>query len=343
MALSRLFPLYVRYGIKMGVACFLSWAISYAIGSEYGLWAVVASIVAMQVNVAESFQQGVQRVIGTALGAALGVLLLLTVPPEPLLMGLAVFVVALGCGYLTRFSPISPITAIAAMVVFFIGGEHLGSGYMDAVRFGLMRVLEIAIGVGCAFVVALLLWPVRLVDTLRADLGLQFNESARLFDEILSAFIYDQRPMPYRALKTVESRIWDNHERLAKARRHESILYHYEHAVMKIQVTALDRSTESLRSMIEALNDYDEEGRDPLIGPELRELGDAVMAALRHLGGASPTTAAPDLVRGLTGGVGAVEMRLMELRRNKATAELNLHKLLQIFAFYQAARLLAES
>ncbi|MDL2290539.1 FUSC family protein [Desulfovibrio sp. OttesenSCG-928-F20] len=333
----------MRYGIKMGIACLLSWGISYAIASEYGVWAVVSTIVAMQMNVAESFQQGIQRITGTVLGAALGVSLLLLVPNDPLVLGLAVFGVALGCGYLTRFSTISPITAIAAVVVFFTGSQHLGAGYMDAVSFGLMRVLEIAIGVGCAFLVSLILWPVRLVDTLRADLSLQFHENARLFDEILESFLVDQHPLPYTILKQVEGKIWDNHTRLSKARRHESMLYHYEHEVMKIQVMALDRAAESLRSMLEALNDYDEEGRDSMIGQELRGLGDAIMAALRHIGGGTPTTPAPDLVRGLTGGVGLVEQKLALLRNQDMTKHFSLHKVLQIFAFYQAMRLLAES
>lgn len=343
MALNRLFPLYLRYGVKMGIAAALAWALSYLLGSEYGIWAVVAAIVAMQINVAESLHMGMQRVLGTVLGAGLGVVLLLLMPKTPLFMCLAVFGIALGFGYLTRFSSVSPVAAIAAVVVLFAGTEQMTLGYGDAVSFGLMRVLEIAIGVGSAFLVSLVLWPVRLVDTLRADLSLQFHEGARLLDAVLNSFLSDQHPLPYSLLKNIESRIWDNHERLAKVQRHESILYHYEHRVMKIQVSALDRTTESLRSMLEALNDYDEEGRDPLTGPEMRELGDAIMAALRHLGGEKPTAAAPDLVRGLTGGVGAVETKLAALRQSGATKDYHLHKVLQIFAFYQGMRLLAES
>lgn len=343
MALNRLFPLYLRYGVKMGIAAALAWALSYLLGSEYGIWAVVAAIVAMQINVAESLHMGMQRVLGTVLGAGLGVVLLLLMPKTPLFMCLAVFGIALGFGYLTRFSSVSPVAAIAAVVVLFAGTEQMTLGYGDAVSFGLMRVLEIAIGVGSAFLVSLLLWPVRLVDTLRADLGIQFRESARLIDILLASFLDKQKPLPYDVLKGIESKIWDNHERLSKARKHESFLYHYEHNVMNVQVTALDRTAESLRSMLEALNDYDEEGTDPMTGPQLRVLGDAIMAALRHLGGDSPAAPAPDLIRGLTGGVTGVENRLAEMRVDGTTKSFNLHKVLQIFSFYQSMRLLAES
>lgn len=342
ISLDALFPLYLRYGIKMGIACLLAYGLSYAIGSPYAIWAVVSAIIAMQLNVAESLNAGLMRVTGTVLGAAVGVLLLVTLPETPLTLMLAVFFIALICGYLTRFTTVWSATAIASIVVLFTGSQQLNAGMTDAITFGLMRVVEIAIGVGSAFLVSLILWPVRLVDTLRADLGIQFLESARLVDVLLGAFNSGES-LPYSLLNGIEGKIWDNHERLNKARKHESFLYHYEHKVMSVQVMTIDRTAESLRSMMEALNDYDEENVDPLIVTEMRILGDAIMATLRHLGSDTPTAPAPDLVRGLTSGAGLVESKLAQVRQDGATIKFNLHKVLQIYAFYQAMRLLAES
>ncbi|MDL2316347.1 FUSC family protein, partial [Desulfovibrio sp. OttesenSCG-928-A18] len=345
MGLNGFFSLYLRYGLKVGIACALSYGLSTLLGSPYAVWAVVAAIVAMQINVADSLQAGALRLTGTILGAAVGVTLLLTLPKTQLVMGLAVFAVSAVCGYLARYTNRSSAISIAAMVVFFTGAQLLSTagGTREAVTFGLMRVLEIAIGVGSAFLVSILLWPVRLVDTLRADLCLQFLESARLLDAIVNSFLAGQQQLPYSMLQSIETKIWDNHERLSRARKHESFLYRYEHKTMSIQVMAMDRTAESLRAMMETLNDYDEEGQDPLTGPELRSLADAIMAALRHLGGESPTAPAPDLVRRLTGGVAAAEDRLAALRTDGTTRSLNLHKILQFFTFYQAMRLLAES
>lgn len=338
-----LFPLYARYGIKMGVGCALAYGLSALIGSPYAIWAVVSTIIAMQINIAESLQAGVLRLTGTCIGAAVGVLLLLVLPKAPLPVALALFCISTGCAYLTRYSNLFSAVSIASVVVLFSGVQHLSSGYTDAVYFGLMRVTEIAIGVGCAFLVSLVLWPVRLLDTLRADLDLQFLETARLFDNILSSFLSEQQPLPYSLLKSIEDKIWNNHERLSKARKHESRLYRYEHRIMEVQVTALDRTAESLRAMMEALNDYEEEGRDPLIGPELRALGGAITATLHHFGGGKPAGPAPELIRSLTGGVDAAESKLAVLRQDGATRRYDLHKVLQFFAFYQAVRLLSES
>ena len=338
-----LFPLYARYGIKMGVGCALAYGLSALIGSPYAIWAVVSTIIAMQINIADSLQAGVLRLTGTCLGAAVGVLLLLLLPKAPLPVAAALFCIATGCAYLTRYSNLFSAVAIASVVVLFSGVQHISSGYADAIVFGLMRVTEIAIGVGSAFLVSLVLWPVRLMDTLRADLDLQFLESARLFDSILSSFLSGQQQLPYSLLKSIEDKIWNNHERLSKARKHESRFYRYEHKIMEVQVTALDRTAESLRTMMESLNDYEEEGRDPLTGPELRALGDAIIATLRHLGGGAPTSPAPELIRSLTGGVDAAESKLAVLRQDGATSGYDLHKVLQFFAFYQAMRLLSES
>lgn len=337
------FSLYARYGLKVGIACGLAYAASHFIGAPYAIWAVVSAIVAMQLNVADSLQAGLARFGATALGAAIGVGLLLLTPQTPFYMGLAMVGASVVCGYLARYTQIAGAMAIASVVVMLTGAQHLASGYQEAVTFGLMRVAEIAIGVGSAFLVSVMLWPVRLVDTLRADLGMQFRESARLLDTLLASFLDKQQGLPYDILRGIESKIWDNHERLSRARKHESFLYHYEHRIMDVQVKALDRTSESLRSMLEALNDYDEEGVDPLTGPQLRILGDAIMAALRHLGGDSPDAPAPDLVRGLTNGVGSVESKLAQMRSEGATKSMELHKVLQIFSFYQAMRLLAES
>ncbi|MDL2266828.1 FUSC family protein [Desulfovibrio sp. OttesenSCG-928-G15] len=342
LALDSFFPLYVRYGLKVGIACLLSYGLSYAIGLDYPAWAVAASIIAVQINVADSMHAGIVRITGTAIGAAIGALLLLFLPQSQIILAGAVFGVTIVCGYFVRFSNIGAVTAVAAVVVLFSGAEHLAQGSTDAISFGLLRVAEIAIGVGSAFFVSIVLWPVRLADTLHTDLSLQFLECARLVDVLVNAFLSGES-LPFSTLNGIEGKIWDNHERLKKAGKHESALFRYEHKVMDVQVKSIDRTTESLHSMMEALNDYDEENVDTKIGTELRALADAIMAALRHLGSDNPTASAPDLVRGLTLGVGLVEEKLNQVRQDGSATQFSLHKALEIYSFYQAMRLLAES
>lgn len=337
------FRLYLRFSCKVGLACALAYAGSYLIGSPYPAWAVISSIIAMQVNVADSVQASIGRLIGTGMGSAVGVVLLLVVPSTPLWLGGAVFFITAVCAFCTRYSTRFNAFSIAAVVVLVAGSMYIASGYGAAVTFGLLRVAEIVIGVVTAFFVSITLWPVRLMDTLCADLSTQFHECSRLLDSLINAFLNQQQQLPYSLLDSIEAKVWTNHERLSKSRTHEPMFHYPGHHVMGIQVTALDRCTESLRALMEALNDYEEEGRDPLMGEELRELTDAIMDTMLHLGSDTPTAPVPDLVRRLTGGVDRAEARLAELRRAGATRGFDLHKILQLFSFYQTLRVLAES
>lgn len=328
MRFGRLFSLYFRYSIKVGAACLMAYALSYAMGSHYAVWAVVSTIIAMQVNVAESLQAGINRVAGTVLGAVVGVVLLVTLPKDPYIFGAAIVGISMICAYLSRYGVRWSLASIAAVIVLLSGASLLPEGYDAAVSFGLMRVAEIVIGVGSAFAVGLLLWPVRLLDTLRADLGLQFHECARLTDSLIGSFLKDQQSLPTDLLEDIEARVWSNHERLDKTRKHESFIFRYDHGIMEAQVVTLDRTVEYLRTMLEALNDYEDEPGVMPLTPEMRSLADAVMAALRHIGGDNPTVPAPDLVRRLTIGIGTAENRLADLRLHSSASAYPLHKVL---------------
>ncbi len=341
--LRSLPSLYVRYAVKVGVACLLAYCVSFLIGSHYAVWAVVSAIIAMQVNVAESLQAGLNRVAGTIIGAASGVLLLLVLPQNPYSIGAGVLGFTAVYAYLSRYGARWAVASIAASIVLLTGVALVGEGYAEAIGFGLLRVAEILIGVGCAFAVGLLLWPVRLLDTLRADIGLQFNECARLLDGLISSFLTDRHSLPTDLLDTVEAKAWSNHERLIKSRKHESILFRYDHSIMEVQVGTLDRTVEHLRTMLEALNDYEDEPGDLPPAPEMRPLADAVMDSLRHIGGDTPTASAPDLVRRLTLGVGQAETQLADMRLQSGALEHPLHKILQFFTFYQSMRQLVET
>lgn len=338
-----LLPLYIRYAVKVGIACLAAYCLSFLIGSHYAVWAVVSTIIAMQVNVAESLLAGINRIIGTVVGAASGVLLLLVLPKDPYSVGAGVLGITCVYAYLARYGTRWSSASIAAVIVLLSGAALAGEGYEEAVTFGLLRVAEILIGVGCAFAVGLLLWPVRLLDTLRADIGLQYHECARLTDALVSSFLTERHGIPTELLESVESKAWSNHERLNKTRKHESLMFRRTHGIVEVQTATLDRVVEHLRTLAEALNDYaDEPGAMPPT-PEIRSMADAVMDTLRHIGGDNPTAPAPDLVRGLTLSVGMAEARLNEMRAHGGTRSYPLHSVLQFFTFCQTLRQLVEN
>ncbi len=341
--LGKLFPPSVRFGLKVGIACTIAYTVSYFLSSPHAVWAVVSSVVAMQINVADSIQAGLQRIAGTIIGAILGISALLTIPPNSIsLIGLGIFILTAACGVLTPRNNRYSMVSIASVIVFLTGISMTHENYQGAIVFGLARIFEIAIGVGVAFLVSMLLWPVRLLDTLRTDMNQQFAESAALLDTITAAFLGQQEHIESTTLEAISAKVWANHAQLIKTRKHESYLYQYEDHVMEVQITILDRTVEALRTLLESLNDYAEERYDSLMSAEIRSLADACMSTLRHLGSSTPAAAAPDLVRRLTGGVDQAELRLAELRACGATRSFDLHKILQLFTFYQTLRMFTE-
>lgn len=337
VSLSSLVPPQVRHGFKTGLAVVLALIITQALGLVMWQWAVVSAVVAMQMTVADAIQSGVHRITGTVIGAVLGMLILFVMPPGFFWLGAALLFGAAVCASLSQYSPRYTMAALTVVVVILAGLDE-----PDKIAVGIGRVMEIAIGVGSALFVSVVLWPVRMADMLRADLAFQYVQSAMHLNSLVTAFLDRQRAMDYHMLDSLADKAWHNHELFLRVRKHESIVFHNDHEVLKIQVRTLDRSISDMKPMLEALNDYEEpEGFDVIMAPELRRLADAIMATLRHLGGSTPAAPVPDLVRTLTELVDITEKRLDSLRNEGATNRFNLHQMLQFFTFFHSLRGLA--
>lgn len=337
VSLSSLVPPHVRHGLKTGLSVVLALVVTQTLGLQMWQWAVVSAVVAMQLTVADAIQSGVHRITGTAIGAALGILILSVLPPGLFWLGLALLFGAAVCASLSQYSPRYTMAALTVVVVLLAGSDQ-----PDKIGVGIGRMLEIAIGVGSALFVSVVLWPVRMADKLRLDLATQYIECAMHLDSLVTAFLHRQQAMDYHMLDPLVDKAWHNHELFLRVRKHESIVFQYDHEVLKVQVRTLDRAVNDLKPMLEALNDYEEpEGFDVIMEPELRRLADSVMATLRHLGGSTPAAPVPDLVRTLTELVDITEKRLDALRQEGATNRFNLHQMLQFFTFFHSLRGLA--
>lgn len=337
MALSALVPLHVRHGIKTGLAVVVAYAVTHLLHLHMWQWAVVSAVVAMQMTVADAIQNGINRLTGTILGAGLGIMLLYVVPEGDVWLGAALWVGAALCASLSQYSQRYVMAALTVVVVVLAGAEET-----DKIAVGLGRVVEIAVGVGSALLVSVVLWPVRLVDSLRKNLASQYVECAVHLNTLVAAFLDRQRPVDWRMLEDLVDKAWHNHELILRAFKNESMVYQYDHDVLKVQVRTLDRAISHLKPIIEVLNDYDEpEGFDVIMAPELRRMADTIMSTLRHLGGSTPTAPAPDLVRGLTSLVDITEQRLGQLRDEGATNRFSVHQMLQFFTVFHSLRGLA--
>ena len=227
------------------------------------------------------------------------------------------------------------MAALTVAVVLLAGTTAEGG---PAIMVGLSRMMQITIGVSAAMLVTISVWPVSLAGSLRHDLAEQYQECALLLDAIVRAFLNRQQRVNGHILDHLLDKTWSNHEQILRVRKHEAIVYQYDHGMLTVQVRALDRAVKHLRPMLETLIDYEERGYDVIMAPEIRDLADAAMAALRHLGGATPAAPAPDIIRNLTRLVHLTENRLGELRDTGVTNRLNLREMIQFFTFFHSLR-----
>jgi uncharacterized membrane protein YgaE (UPF0421/DUF939 family) len=323
--------------MKTGLAVVLAFVVTQLFNLQMWQWAVVSAVVAMQMTVADAIQSGINRITGTIIGAALGVAILAILPAGDVWLGLALLVGSALCASLTQYSPRYTLAALTVVVVLLAGSEKT-----DKIAVGIGRMIEIGIGVASTLFISVVLWPVRMVDKLRKDLASQYVQCSIHLNSLMSAFFDRQCTLDFHLLEPLVDKAWQNHELYLRVRKHESLVYQYDHDVLKVQVRTLDRSTSHLKLMLEALNDYEEkEGFDVIMAPELRRLADAIMATLRHLGGSTPAAPVPDLVRTMTELVDVTEKRLDALRKEGATNRLNLHQMLQFYTFFHSLRGLA--
>lgn len=318
--------------MKTGLAAVTAYALTEAFGLRMGFWAVLSAVIVMQINVADSIEMCLNRFTGTAVGAAIGLAALLVCPRTPVSMTLALFVSVAFCSYMTRYQPRYRMAAITVVIVLFTGSND-----NQPLLFSLYRVVEIGLGVGCAFLVSILIWPVRAGAALRARIEEHFARCADLFDTINEAFLSKQQALPPDLLEALDEEVRENRTLLQKALQHERILFDDDTAKLGRRVGMLERCLEHLHTLHNAVNTAYGEGLALIMEAEIRTLARAIEDVMRQFGAGkevSPTT--------LNQALKTAETRLQELREEGMTKRLNLRKLLQVMSFFNTLRALAK-
>lgn len=343
LALNPLLFLHVRHAIKTGLAATLTFGVSSLLGSQYSIWGVISAIIVMQgISVTDSIIDSFSRFTGMSLGALAGMVLLMFAPTTHLLLGLEIFFICTLGAYLRRYGNRFTLATTAVCIVLLVGQKLVGGPLSKIVYFGFFLSIEVLVGVISAVLVSAFIWPVRLGDALRSDIGRQFQSVSALLDVVVNSYIEEQTHVSDTQFEVLRLEAWSNHERMGKVKKLEAHIYQYEHQGLAIQVETIERFLEGMRSLIDALNEYDEESFDPLLCPELRALADQMQVALNHLGGEKAYTPAPEIVRSLTSAVDVAESRLIALRGKGSYKHLPLHRVLQLYSFYQVLRQLSE-
>lgn len=321
---------HIRHGIKTGLAACLSYVIALGFNLNFGYWGALSAVIVMQVSVADSVRMCWYRFSGTAVGAVIGIVTIIIFPPTEAWTTVGLFFSAGFCAYMTRYNVRYRMAAITSTIVVLAS-----LGEPGRILYSLDRVLEIAIGVSCAFLVSVLLWPQRAGEHLQERLRAQFIQAADLYSTILDGFLRQQSELDPELCNDFIAAASQNRDLLQNVMRHERPIYRDDTRALGLKVDTLDSCARTLRTMLESLNDSRGKGYDIIMAPELRDLSLTSMAAMSAIGHGQPVY--PEQ---LEAALSRAEARLGELRDQGATKRFHLHKLMQFFSFFHGMRVL---
>lgn len=316
------------HGFKTALAAVLAYYITTILSLDFGYWAVISAVIVMQVYVADSVEMCFYRLSGTIIGAALGVVVLLIVPKTAFFTGTALFVTVGICSFLTRFNTRYRMAGITVVIVVMTGLSVQG-----VFIFGLYRVLEICIGILCAFLVSVLVLPKRKVDMLRAALEKQAKACAEQCLILVDAFVSRQQTVEESPVAELVKDVWGNHELLQKASRNESLIYSKKfNEKFPLKVSVISRSIEHLRNMVRALNALDDDGYDIIMSGELKKLAETSGRALVLFIKNEYSIVGDDLEKTIS----ELDHRLAGIRKEGLVRRFDSRKLVQVFSFYSS-------
>lgn len=323
---------HVRHGIKVGIASVLAYVLSLQAGLPYAFWAVITTVIVMQMHVADSIRMSVYRFTGTAMGAAIGIIMILVLPPTPMYTLLGIFLGTGLCAYLTRYNERFRMAAITVSIVFLTSiGED------GRIPFTLYRVAEIGIGVTCAFLVAVFIWPNRTGEKLRSRLLAQYEETAELYSRLMGNFLLRQKKADPDMFFDLSNEARQDKEMFHKVYAMERRFFRDDVALLSLQVTVLRSTIERMQAMLTLLNDVEGDGFDIIMAPELNALTRTTAEALKAIGQGKPHDS-----HALAAAVVDIEERFNELRQQGVTERFGVRRLFQVLGFINAAQQLGE-
>ncbi|WP_462326125.1 FUSC family protein [Desulfoplanes sp.] len=317
----------IRHGVKTGVAAVLACVVASLCHLEYGYWAGLSAVIVMQTNVADSIRMCLYRFSGTAVGAFIGIAAIVIFPENRVMTMVALFCAVGFCAYMTRYNIRYRMAAITVCIVILASvGEE------NRLVFGMLRVVEIGVGVLCAFVISIVLWPMRAGNALRGRLRERFNACAAAYQTLMEAFLSLQAELDPHLLDRLVADVREDRALYGKIVRHERWVYNEDVDLLSLKVRTLEASSTYLQTMLHALNSVDGKGYEIIMEQELRELVSATLTTMSTIG-AGEIPRIDELSQALR----RAEGRLLELREGGATRRFHLQKLVQFFAFYHGA------
>ncbi|MCV7420782.1 FUSC family protein [Mycobacterium yunnanensis] len=145
----------VRNSIRTGLGLALAVAVTHVFPVQHGFWVVLGAMSVLRSSALTTGTRVVRAVVGTTIGFLLGVVFIELMGVDPVVLWLALPVVAFGSAYVPEVASFVAGQAMFTMMVLIIFNVINPSGW----QVGLLRVEDVVVGAMVGAVVSLLLWP----------------------------------------------------------------------------------------------------------------------------------------------------------------------------------------
>ncbi len=145
----------VRNSIRTGLGLALAVAVTHVFPVQHGFWVVLGAMSVLRSSALTTGTRVVRAVVGTTIGFLLGVVFIELMGVDPIVLWIALPVVAFGSAYVPEVASFVAGQAMFTMMVLIIFNVINPSGW----QVGLIRVEDVLVGAMVGAVVSVLLWP----------------------------------------------------------------------------------------------------------------------------------------------------------------------------------------
>ncbi len=322
-----------RQAFKTGIAGVVSICLARLFRLPEGYWAVISAVIVMQSNMGAAISAAWSRLAGTAIGAFVGAAFVALWGPSIPAFGVAVTITVLICAFLGLLDSYRLAGATVAIVTLL---SRPGVSWIVALH----RFLEVSLGVVVALLVTVFIWPARARKNLRQGIADALVLLHSLY--VAAAARYrGKSDVPLHELRAGVARTFRNNQNLLKQTMYEPPLGPERKELLVLLMEHLH----GILHAVLALEPVAREGTGDTLyrkfDPELGELTDRIGTTMERL--------ADDISRwkfsppedDLSRAVASLELKAVEVRKARLTADHELEEILRFYSFFHALRNLA--
>jgi len=319
---------HIKQGLKTGAAGLITYAIYIHFHLPEGYWAVFTALVVTQANLGASWKAALYRTAGSTVGALAAGILMPLVGSGVVRTGIVLFVLATLFAFLTTLHPSFSAAGFTAALVLLLSSQQ------QPFHLVWLRVLYTVIGAIVAFLVGILLWPVRARDGLRTEIAKFLQEAGKLYAATTNPA--NREKCSDSEFDGMQSAIAKGSDQLSTAldeARSEPSFSRFNDADYAAAVEELNQLKQRLLALCHDTDLYSRATVVEALVPELKALTEEMsnlftsMAAKVRIGDTQFNTVQLEKTER------DLDRRLQELRDARATSPFNLDKMLPFWSF----------